>query len=55
MLKLVMECVKCSSGKSRVSDFMTMPVSLEVSFVFAISELNASIIAGTMSVAMTVG
>lgn len=34
---------------------MTRPVSFEVPFVFATSELKASIMAGTMSVAMILG
>lgn len=46
--------MKCSLGKLSVSDFMAIPVSFD-SFVLTMSELNASIMAGTISVAMIVG
>lgn len=43
ILKLVIECVKCASGKSSFSEFMTVPVK----FGPSIAELKASIMAGT--------
>ena len=55
MLKLVMECVKWASGKSSFSDFITMPfIRSELPDAIMV-DLNASIIPGTMSVAMILG